>query len=387
MQQSPLTSERIQHVDPSTGIKVIQLTSFPSPSIHFNYNWPSVTPDNARVLFYCQRWAGRSAPWDVFRCDSDGIGLIQLTETNLERAPEWHHGIPRAIMTLDGKRLYASWPGEDIVYRVDVETGDTERVAELGGYIREGFLNATLSVNHDETKLYADIRSYELGDAQLLSIDLNSGEIVTLETDATVVACFPDEPKLLLTRNFMTLGTRVTTDGTRVYNTTDQNEMEFVVCDEDFGNQRPLGFGPPKFAHSTLLGRTGLIQGTGHLPDKCIWIADLDGGMRKLCEGPYFWHSGASLDGEWIVSDTNWPDEGLHLIHVPTGHFRFLCRPEATQDHSQFGHPHPALSQDGRIAVFASDRTGVTQVYAAHIPDSFREDLADGNTASGPKWF
>ena len=136
-----------------------------------------------------------------------------------------------------------------------------------------------------------------------------------------------------------------------------------------------------------MLGRTSSVQGCGKWGNNSVTLLSETDQRRVVCEGPYFWHSGASFDGEWIVSDTNWPDEGLHLIHVPTGHFRFLCRPEASQDHSQFGHPHPALSQDGRIAIFASDRTGVTQVYAAHIPDTFRDEVATGNIASGPKWF
>lgn len=99
---------------------------------------------------------------------------------------------------------------------------------------------------------------------------------------------------------------------------------------------------------------------------------------RKLVEGPYFWHSGASYDGEWIVADTNTPDEGLQLAHVPTARFKTLCYAGATQDHYNFGHPHPALSQDGRVAVFRSDRTHVPQIYIAHITEEFRERVKAG---------
>jgi oligogalacturonide lyase len=388
MLRTPLASERIQKIDQRTGLKIIQISSFPSPAYSFMYDRPSITPDNQRIHFYAQRWCGRSAPWDIFRCDTDGLNLFQLTERDMDEAPEWHYGVPSAVMSVDGVSLYALFPGEDILLHIDTETGRTEEIVSLKKYIGDGFAFAGVRMNHDETKLYADIRSYEHGDAHLLSIDPRNGEVTALDTNETVQACFGSEPRLLLTKNFMKLGTRTTADGTRVYTSLNDKPMETVVADEDFGNQRPLGIGPPNFAHSSLLGKTDRIQGTGHIPDKCIWIAETsDGSMRKLCEGPYFWHSGASWDGEWIISDTNWPDEGLHLIHVETGNFAYMCSPDATQDHSQFGHPHPGLSQDGRIGVFNSDRTGVCQVYVVHITDEFRENLTSGNHISGSKWF
>jgi Tol biopolymer transport system component len=35
----------------------------------------------------------------------------------------------------------------------------------------------------------------------------------------------------------------------------------------------------------------------------------------------------------------------------------------------QWTHPHPSYSPDERLVVFASDRTGTTQVYVARVPD------------------
>jgi hypothetical protein len=80
MLRTPYASERIQRIDPKNGLKVIQLTSYPVPSEHLHYDWPSVTPDNQRVFFHSQREARRGAPWDIFRCDTDGLNLFQLTE-------------------------------------------------------------------------------------------------------------------------------------------------------------------------------------------------------------------------------------------------------------------------------------------------------------------
>ena len=137
-----------------------------------------------------------------------------------------------------------------------------------------------------------------------------------------------------------------------------------------------------------MLGGSDHIQGCGMPPDRCIWFAKEGEPPRKLVSGPYFWHSGASWDGEWIIADTNWPDEGLKIVHVPSKRWRTLCHAHATQGHTQMGHPHSGLSQDGCIAVFGSDRTGVRQVYVAHITDEFRESVMAGHLDNATdKWM
>ncbi len=131
---------------------------------------------------------------------------------------------------------------------------------------------------------------------------------------------------------------------------------------------------PNIFAHCTLHGRTDMVQGCGLPPERCIWTAEAGREPEKLVQGPYFWHSAGSMDGEWIVADTNWPDHGIQLVHVPTRHFRTLCHPHATlRGAVDCGHTHPCISQDGRLVVFRSDRTHIQQAYVAHVTDEFRE--------------
>lgn len=98
----------------------------------------------------------------------------------------------------------------------------------------------------------------------------------------------------------------------------------------------------------------------------------------RIASGPYFWHSGSSLDGEWIVADTNWPDVGLQLVHVPTGRFGPLCFPRSSEGHPQWSHPHPQFSRDAACVLFNSDATGVPQVYLARVPAELRERIVSG---------
>ena len=376
MLRTSLASERITRIDPTTGIKVIQLTSYPTPSMHLDYAWPSVTPDNQCVVFLCQRAASRAAPWDIFRCDTDGLNLYQLTDRAPGGNTGHHHDIPSVTMTLDGRSLYVIWPSENILCTVDVETGSVDELVPLAEFAPQGHLIGGIRISSSGERLFMGVRSYEHGGGHVLRVDLATGAATTFETDASVDACYPNQPRLLITRNFMKLGTTTTADGTRIYANDRDVPMELWSCDENGDDMRYVC--PKMFAHATMLGRTGHIQGTGYPPHRCIWVVEEGGGPYKLVSGPYFWHSGASYDGEWIVSDTNWPDVGLQLIHVPTRRFRTLCHAGAAQDHSQFGHAHPALGHDGRIAVFASDRTGVNRVYVARTTDVFRESVVAG---------
>ena len=379
MLRTPLASERIQRVDPRTGIKVIQLTSYPTPSAHFLYDWPSVTPDNERVVFWSQRAAGREAPWDLYRCDTDGINLFQLTERGDRRERGGYYGRASSIMTLDGRTVYVIW-GTTFA-SVDVETGGVEELLSLESVAPDDSTFGSISLDETNGILYAN-RS---GPGNVtVRIDLASGDVGELELDGRFTGVVHGTDRIIAHRGTVIYDTEARADGVRgVVNVGDELSVWNLKSD----GTDPQYVSPWIFAHATTLGLSGIVQGTGRFPHKCIWVAEAGKEPEKLVSGPYFWHSGASSDGEWIVSDTNWPDQGLQLIHVPSRNFTTLCQPNATQDHVEYGHPHPALSHDGRICVFRSDRTGMSQVYVAHVTHEFRERLSSGDVASGPKWF
>ena len=363
--------ERIQMFDPENGIKIIQLTSFPIPSGHFPYNWPSITPDNKRVLFFSQRWAQRDAPWDLFRCDIDGLYLTRLTERTDRHEEGGYYGRPSSIMKADGSVVYVVW--DKLLCEVDVETEETRELVSLADHCPAGHVISNLHIASSGTRLFAVHRGED--ETGNLRIDLDTGTVEEVDFGGTLFGCAKKEPRVVVQRGKVVWGTVETENGERkVENVGDSLAMWSM--DEDGSDARMIC--PQMFAHATLIGDGTTIQGTGLPPEHCIWIAEEGKEPRRLCRGPYFWHSGPSFDGEWIVSDTNWPDDGLQLIHVPTGYFRTLCHPRASQDHVEYGHPHPALSQDGRVAVFRSDRTHVSQIYVALITDEFRESIIEG---------
>jgi hypothetical protein len=379
MMRMPFASERIQRIDPKTGIKVIQLTGYPAPAAHFLYDWPCVTPDNRRVVLFCQRAAARGAPWDLFRVDADGLNLFQLTERGDGMESGGYYGRPAARLTLDGKTIYCVW--SRTLGAVDVETGAIEELASLADRVpAEGFVG-NIYISAAGRRLFITYSAER--SIGTLRVDLDTGDIAKLELNGHLFACDPTGPHLVVTRGTVEWSTETRPDGSRVITNAGELRGKWIT-DED-GNDIEY-FCPEMYAHATLLGKRLALQGCGKPPHKCIWLVEKGVEPRKLAQGPYFWHSGASWNGEWIAADTNWPDQGLQLVHVPTAHFATLCHAGASQDHYEFGHPHPCLSQDGSLCVFRSDRTGAPQLYIAHIPREFQERVIAGDLRS-PKWM
>ncbi|HYW48544.1 MAG TPA: hypothetical protein VE959_37115 [Bryobacteraceae bacterium] len=146
--------------------------------------------------------------------------------------------------------------------------------------------------------------------------------------------------------------------------------------------------------HETFLGNTGDLVFT-------VWpraLCRMDWTTREIRTITEYnaWHIAPDRRGERILCDTNHPDEGLQIIDAATGARRLLCLSESSNQGTQWRkscyalaedfaeasrtlswmenagdtvygpqwtHPHPSWSADESMVAFASDRTGVTQVY------------------------
>jgi len=155
--------------------------------------------------------------------------------------------------------------------------------------------------------------------------------------------------------------------------------------------------------HETFLGSTGDLVYTVW-PYRLCRLDWVTGQRRKIAEFPC-WHIAPNRAGTVVMCDTNHPDLGIHLIDVQTGVPRHVCLTESSNQGTQWRtsryalsedfararsaaktgalswmevasdsvygpqwtHPHPAFSPDERLATFASDRTGSTQVYVVEL--------------------
>ena len=150
--------------------------------------------------------------------------------------------------------------------------------------------------------------------------------------------------------------------------------------------------------HETFLGLTGDLVFT-------IWpraLCRMDWTTRNISTIAQYnaWHIAPDRAGKRVLCDTNHPDEGLQIIDASTGARRQLCLSESSNQGSQWRkscyalandfaqarnelswmenaadtvygpqstHPHPSWSFEEDKVAFASDRTGVTQVYVVEL--------------------
>ena len=339
--------ERIEFVDARTGVRLMQVTSFPTMSMALPYFERNFTSDSKSFIFVSQREARRDAPWDLFRVDTGGTNLTQLTEC-------------------EGGAGFVMSPRDDCVYfhrqarlwRVDIHTFREEEISAPHGVASMG----GGAISPDGVYYFAQVTTAH-----------DTGGILRIRTDGSEATLIAEGERGSFAMHSVSPGG----EGLLLWQMR-EGKKTWLLLDHD-GNERGVYTSSYDFAHCTFLGSTERVQGCALPPQRALVQIGLgEEQPTPIAQGVYFWHSASTLDGEWIVSDTNWPDEGLQLVHVPTGRYRPLCYPRSSQGHPQWTHPHPQFSPDGRVVLFNSDRTGICQIYLAFVPDDLRERVRTG---------
>ena len=367
--QSP--SELLRHHDCVTGVEVLQMTAAAAISHATYFLQSSFTPDGRALLFI----SNRTGSWQLFGITPFPDGPIrQLT------AGAAIHPFSPAIHG-DGRRVFFVRGAS--IWHLDLHSLAETCVVDFGdGSMGEPSLDAS-------------------GEwiAAAIKRDGRSG-IVVGRADGSDWHVIPF-PRTVIHPQFHPLDPgwlefagdpaprmhRVHRDGTGLECLYEHSNDEFVV-------------------HETFLGHTGNLVYT-------VWpraLRTMDWRTREhraICKFNA-WHITPNRDGSKVLCDTNHPDSGIFLIDVATGERTQVCLSEASGGGSQWTtsryalaadfaaarsgaatekplswmeagtdtvygpqwtHPHPSFSPDERSVVFASDRTGTTQVYVAAIPD------------------
>ena len=340
-------SEENAFVCRETGALVRQLTSASVHSHAFYFEQTSFTADNNTLIFVSQRTAGRGVPWDLFKVDVDGKNMVQISDEE--------HPFCAAIPSPDEERVLYTTRGNSL-YALDVDTLDEREVCHCD----EASVSGLGSITGDGKYFLSTGNDAKDGETLIIRFDIEAGEAVTM--------C----------RGSVMCHLNVDWGGTTLSFRGPQEEgYPYWLSDINGDNRRKFEW--DNFAHNTWYGKTNKLQGTMLPPGHGIGIMALDDEEPEMvCQGPYFWHSGVSLDGEWIVADTNWPDVGLQLVHVPTGRFGTVVLSGSTNSASQESHPHPSFNRDATKVLYTSNRTGLAQVYLCDIPDELKKDLTTG---------
>jgi hypothetical protein len=176
---------------------------------------------------------------------------------------------------------------------------------------------------------------------------------------------------------------RVRRDGSALECLLDHGNDEFVV-------------------HETFLGQSGHLAFT--VWPKRLCVMDWTTRAVRVVSECNAWHIAPNRAGTKVLCDTNRPDQGIQIIDAASGVRDLVCYSDASNGGSQWKtsryalaedfararseaksnlswmetgtdtvygpqwtHPHPSWSLDERKVTFASDRTGITQVYVCEL--------------------
>lgn len=338
--------ERGLLVDARSGLTIIRLTHGPTISTNLYFEMCSFTDDDSHLIFVSQRYGGRGAPWDLMRARSDGMELVQLTDCD-----------DLFGIVMSPKTGYAYYQAGKEIHRIDV-LGLTEEVVAEAPSAEPVYLRSTASIDL-EGRYYVGNVNNDKGGSSLFVYDTTTGKVEVIYESDQINHLHMDPA-----------GTTISFG-----NDKDGKRTPFLIG-VDGSNPREYPF---YFAHHTWFGMTGKMQGPTLPPKASIVVrGENDAEPETLTEGRYYWHSSPSRDAQWIIADTNWPHEGLYLLHVPTRTVNYVCDTKSSCSHPQWSHPHPSLSPNMKYVLFNSDMTGVGQVYVCVLTDEFLEEAAQG---------
>lgn len=343
--------ERKIRVDPETGVNVWQITSFPTVNQNLYFHSRCWTADGNAFIFQSLREASRDSGYDLYRANVDGTGFKRLTHSQDFGNFALHPSKPLGYFNVKNDIFTLNIETREIA-RVGHADGDGEVGGHPGSFTNDGRLYGFVWRSPDGANGFG-VFNTETKTAKVTTLGLK-GKFTHLQIE-------PKEGKLF----------QFVTDG--------ENGKGVAVCVADeSGRIERLPFAEAN-GHNAWLGATGKVY-TDTLGEQRDLLAVKPGGgkVEVIAKAPpRFWHTGVSPEGDWMVSDTSSPDDGLHLICVKTGKHARLCRAESSQGHSQYTHPHPSVAPGTKHVLFNSDRTGIPHVYVAEIPDEMKRKLAD----------
>lgn len=354
-------------IDPTTEARVYRVTSDASISHPPYFLQCAFTSDQRHLIFTSYR-AGAAQLFEAGFPDGE---IRQLTD-----------GEPihpySAVIAPDDSVLFVRVGS---VWRVDRDNLEETLIGDSGGQLGECSLNAA-------------------GDWYVAACKRENTWGLTVGTVDGREAGFIDFPRTVIHPQFNPVDPdwiefagdpaprmhRVRRDGTGLECLHAHGNDEFIVHETFLGASQDLAFCVWPFALRRLDWRTREVS----------TISDFNA-----------WHIAPNRDGTKILCDTVHPDIGLQLVDVASGERRTVCLSEASSGGSQWKlsryavaedwerarqardksrslswmemaadtvygpqwtHPHPSFSHDERMAVFASDKSGFTQVYVAELP-------------------
>lgn len=361
--------------DPRTGAEIKQLTSAPVISTSIYCEVPFMDPGSRWFVFDRQR--DSYGPADFWRAD--------LVTNRITPVCEGAMKFNGAAVSPDQRFFYCARDlgGEIEIVRTEIAT------LEQTSRVYQGLLKPTTmaTVGPDcRTCVFGACLGGRLYGVVLL--DLETGEWRVIDEGDDLINSHPQiEPgrgtDLMIQHN----RGGIAEDG-RVVRLVGEEGATFYLIPTEGGTRTELPAGrpftPPCQGHQAWVGSTGeiIFTTTGGTREQMIAEGNLfalrpgDERARVVASGYVYGHPNTSRDGRFFVSDTF--EEGDIIVgSMRTGRTHILCGSGSSQSwmSPQYCHPHPYFSPDRRWVIYTSDRTGVSQVYAARVPEATLEEL------------
>jgi hypothetical protein len=362
------TSEATSYRDSATGARVWQITAAPAIS-HPSYFLQSSFLPGGRAMFFTSYRTGSA---QLFEAELPEGSIRQLTGS-----PAIHAFSP--ALHPNGRDIFFVRGGS--VWAIDRVTLDERPVVEFAGAQL-----GECSLSSDGFWVCAAVKQGTQAGVAVGRTNGRRWRVIPFPRTVIHPQFHPLEPEWIeFAGDPAPRMHRVRRDGTGLECLYDHANDEFVV-------------------HETFLGRTGDLVFT-------VWpraLCRLDWTTRRITTIAEYnaWHIAPDAAGGRVLCDTNHPDNGLQIIDVATGARRQLCLPQASNGGSQWRtsryalaadfaaarseaqaagtlswmeagtdtvygpqwtHPHPSWSREEDKVAFASDRTGVTQVYVVEL--------------------
>lgn len=365
----------------SSGAAVRQLTS--APQIHSNIYCEMPFSDATGRYVIFQRSPTPWGPWEAWRTDLQTGEAVLLAEEVL-----WTVG---CAMSCDQRYFYCARyePTASMLEIIRTEITTLKQMSVLFPHV-PGSLHSMGAISLDYRYYFVAARlgppaAHRFG---VLKMDLQEGEYeVILEGGDDLcnmhVQIEPGRGEDLLIQH--NRGAELDEEG-RIIHLVREPYCTLFLIDTEGGQRRQLPVGKPYTrpcqGHQAWIGRTGEIiltisfEPEAQFPEPGCLLRVRPGEAQAhvISEAADFCHPNASRDGRFFVCD-EWRNKTIIVGSLTTGRSKVLCETGASFRGNQWTHPHPYFTPDNQHVIFNSDRTGLPQVYAAHVPASLLEEL------------
>ncbi len=344
--------------DPETGVQVRQITSHNSIHHHPFYYIPAYD-DEMRWLFFVSCRSGTPQIFAERRGNGDLIQLTDRSDINEWSLHPSHNGRFVFFTTKTG-----GW-------RLEMETLHEEQIVKFGcvekasGMVGAGM--GTTSISNDDQ--WWAIPVQQNGQGQLLVVDTSTGDTNTVCSNSSIghPEFHPDDSSLLRYGGPYSH---------RIWVVNRNGSHHRLVYDRNVARKEWI-------VHECWRPNSREIL-TTNWPHGVMAI-DIDSKATRWVSRFNAWHPMVDRTGTRMIADTKNPDIGLQLFDINDGRMtppQLLCQSRSSSigEHwdighcpyddgpvevyaPQYTHPHPNLSPDGKLAVFTSDHSGVSQVY------------------------